>query len=451
MAAPGEVRFAQATDGVDIAYLVSGDGPRDLVLIFGFTTHLDLCWDIPWFSQWLRRSSEHFRTIVFDKRGSGLSDRPVSISSIEQRTQDVIAVMDAVGSERASFVGISEGGPMAIVCASMYPDRVERIVLYGSMARATWAPDYPDGVPSDLAEELVDLISDGWGTGVVMGTYFLNHHADPAQASAQVAKFERNACTRQIATLMIRANAEIDVRALLPSVSAPTLVIHAGGDPLIPVALGRFLSDHIPGARYLELPGDFHCSWRHDEADAVITPALAFLNEEPEPAAAPRTEETQRVLATVLFTDIVGSTERAVTMGDTAWSRLLDQLDASAAQAIKQRGGRLVKTTGDGILATFDGPSRAIDATHAMQAATAGLGLELRAGVHTGEVERRGQDVAGLGVHIAARVASLAGPGEILATRMVRDLTAGSDLSFSARGTHTLKGVPDTWDLFAVS
>lgn len=426
-----------------------GDAPRDLVLIFGFTTHLDLCWDMPWFSQWLRRTSEHFRTIVFDKRGSGLSDRPLGIGSIEDRTRDVIAVMDAVGSERASFVGISEGGPMSIVCASMYPDRVERLVLYGTMARVRWAPDYPEGAPSDGAEAFVQLVADGWGTGVVIGTYFFNHAADPAQATAQVAKFERNACTRQMAHQMIQANVDIDVRALLPAVLAPTLVVHTSDDPLVLPAWGRFLSQHIPGARYLELPGDYHCSWRHDDTDAVIDPTLSFLIEDLKPVVSPK-EVAQRVLATVLFTDIVGSTERAVALGDLEWRKLLDRHDVCAAEAIERRGGQLIKTTGDGLLATFDGPSRAIDATRAIQAATIELGLRIRAGVHTGEVERRGEDVSGIGVHIAARVASLAGPGEILATRTVRDLTAGSELAFSERGEHALKGVPDTWELFAV-
>ncbi|MEY2404073.1 MAG: hypothetical protein QOD38_1624 [Acidimicrobiaceae bacterium] len=447
--APGEIRFARADDGIDIAYLVAGDGPRDLVLIFGFTTHLDLCWDVPWFSQWLRRTSKEFRTIVFDKRGSGLSDRSLGIGSIEERTHDVIAVMDAVGSERASFVGISEGGPMSIVCASMYPDRVERMVLYGTMARCRWAPDYPEGVPSDLAESFIQLVGDEWGTGAVIGTYFFNHAPDPAQATAQVAKFERNACTRQMARQIIRANVDIDVRALLPSVSAPTLVLHTSHDPLVWPAWGNYLSEHIPGARHLELPGDYHCSWRHDDTLAVINPTLNFLTEDLEPAVVP-TAAAQRVLATVLFTDIVGSTERAVALGDTAWRQLLDRHDIRAAEAIEGSGGRLIKTTGDGLLATFDGPSRAIDATHAIQAATTSLGLQIRAGVHTGEVERRGNDVSGIGVHIAARVAGLAQPGEILATRMVRDLTAGSELVFAERGEHALKGVPATWELFAV-
>lgn len=449
MTAPGEVRFAQATDGVDIAYLTAGDGPRDLVLIFGFTTHLDLCWDIPWFGEWLRRSSQHFRTIVFDKRGSGLSDRPVGSSSIEQRTLDVIAVMDAVGSERASFVGISEGGPMAIVCASMHPDRVERMVLYGAMARVLQAPDYPEGIPSEVVEAFIELVSDGWGTGVVMGTYFLNHAADPDQVIAQVAKFERNACTRQMAQHMVRADADIDVRALLSSITAPTLVMHTSDDPVVWPSLGRYLGNHIPGARFLELPGDYHCSWRLDDTDAVITPALAFLNEELH-LAAPPPDRPQRVLASVLFTDIVGSTELAAQVGDAAWGHLLDRHDVAARQEIERHGGRLIKTTGDGLLATFDGPSRAIDATHAIQATSTQLGLEIRAGVHTGEVERRGDDVSGLGVHIAARVAGLAGPGEILTTRTVRELTLGAKLSFTERGNHTLKGVPDTWDLFAV-
>ena len=449
MAAPREVRFARANDGVEIAYLTAGEGPRDLVLIFGFTTHLDLCWEVPWFSEWVRRSSEHFRTIVFDKRGTGLSDRPVGSSSIEQRTQDVLAVMDAVGSEQASFVGISEGGPMAIVCASMYPERVERIVLYGAMSRIRVAPDYPEGVPDELADWFVQTVADEWGTGAVMGTYFFSHAADPEATAASIARFERNACTRQMARQMIQANTDIDVRALLPSISAPTLVLHTSEDPVVWPALGRYLAAHIPGARTVELPGDYHCSWRLDDTDAVITPALAFLNEDL-PADSAR-DRAERVLASVLFTDIVGSTELAAKVGDAAWRQLLDRHDTMARREIERHGGRLVKTTGDGLLATFDGPSAAIDATHAIQAASTELGLSMRAGVHTGEVERRGDDVSGLGVHIAARVAGLAGPGEILTTRTVRELTVGAQLSFADRGTHTLKGVPDTWALFAVA
>ena len=450
MAAPGEVRFATATDGVEIAYLTAGDGPRDLVLIFGFTTHLDLCWDIPWFSEWLRRSSEHFRTVVFDKRGSGLSDRPAGSGSIEQRTQDVIAVMDDAGSERASFIGISEGGPMTIVFASMHRERVERILLYGAMSRILWAPDYPDGVPSGLANSFLQMITEEWGSGAVIGTQFFHHAADPERTIAAAAKFERNACTRQMVAQMMRANMEIDVRALLPTIAAPTLVVHASEDPLVWPALGRYLGEHIPGARYLEVPGDFHCSWRDDDIDSVITPSLRFLLEDlPSIPSAP--DRTERVLASVLFTDIVGSTELAARVGDAAWRRLLDRHDAAARREVERHGGRLVKTTGDGLLATFDGPSRAIDATHAIQATSAELGLEIRAGVHTGEVERRGDDVSGLGVHIAARVASLADAGEILTTRTVRELTVGAELTFSDRGTHTLKGVPDAWALFAVA
>lgn len=447
--APGEIRYARADDGIDIAYLVAGDGPRDLVLIFGFTTHLDLCWDMPWFSQWLRRTSQHFRVIVFDKRGTGLSDRSLGLGSIEQRTRDVIAVMDAVGSASASFVGISEGGPMSIVCASLYPERVERIVLYGTMARTRWAPDYPEGAPADLAEAFVQQVTGEWGTGAVIGTYFFQHAPDPAQAMAQVAKFERNACTRQMAGQVLRANVEIDVRALLPAVSTPTLVMHTTGDPLIFPDWGRFLARSIPGARHLELPGDYHCSWRHDETDAVIEPALGFLLEELQ-AAEPPPGPVQRMLATVLFTDIVGSTERAVAIGDAEWRHLLDRHDICGAQAVERSGGRLIKTTGDGLLATFDGPSRAIEAGRTIQTDATALNLQVRAGVHTGEIERRGEDVSGLGVHIAARVASLAGPGEILVTRTVRDLTAGSDLIFAERGEHTLRGIPSTWGLFAV-
>jgi class 3 adenylate cyclase len=444
------VCFARASDGVDIAYLTAGDGPRDLVLIFGFTTHLDLCWEIPWFSEWVRRSSEHVRTIVFDKRGTGLSDRPVGSGSIEQRTQDVLAIMDAVGSQRASFVGISEGGPMAIVCASMYPERVDRMVFYGAMSRIRWAPDYPEGVPDDVADGFVELVSETWGTGRVMGTYFFNHAADPQQTAVTAAKFERNACTRQMARQMVQANTDIDVRPLLPTITAPTLVLHTEQDPIVWPALARYVGEHIPGARTVELPGDYHCSWRLDDTDAVITPALAFLNEDLPQAPAPH-DPAQRVLASVLFTDIVGSTELAAKLGDAAWRQRLDQHDAMARREVEQRGGSLIKTTGDGLLATFDGPSAAIDATHAIRARSTELGLAIRAGLHTGEVERRGGDVSGIGVHIAARVAALAEAGELLTTRTVRDLTVGSQFSFADRGRHTLKGVPDAWDLFAVA
>jgi class 3 adenylate cyclase len=448
MPAPGEIGFARSDDGIEIAYLVAGEGPRDLVLIFGFTTHLDHLWDVPWFSEWLRRSSEHFRTIVFDKRGTGLSDRSLGLGSIEDRTRDVLAVMDAVGSERASIVGISEGGPMAVVCAALYPERVERMVLYGTMARARWAPDYPDGVTEDEANVFIGLVHDGWGTGAIIGNFFFQHADDPAEAQAKVMKFERNACTRQMALQIVTADADIDVRALLPAVAAPTLVLHTTDDPLIRPAWGRHLAAHIPGARHLELEGDFHCTWRASEIDAVIDASLDFLDEgeahDPAPLA------SSRVLATVLFTDIVGSTEQAAALGDDRWRSLLDLHDACARAAIRERGGHLVKSTGDGLLATFDGPSRAIEATRSLQERTSGLGLEIRAGVHTGEVERRGEDVSGIGVHIAARVASLAGPGEILATRTVRDLTTGSTLAFEGRGSHSLKGVPDTWELFSV-
>ena len=449
MGAPGEIRFARASDGADIAYLTAGEGPRDLVLIFGFTTHLDLCWEIPWFAEWVRRSSEHFRTILFDKRGTGLSDRLVGSGSIEQRAQDVLAVMDAVGSERASIVGISEGGPMAIVCASMYPERVERMVFYGAMARIRQGPDYPGGVPDDMCDWFVQTVGDEWGTGSVMGTYFFSHAADPDQTAARVAKFERNACTPQMARQMLQANTDIDVSPLLSSISAPTLVLHTSHDPVIWPVHGRYLAEHIPGARYVELPGDYHCSWRLDETDAVVTPALAFLDADLPGGRSP--ERAQRVLASVLFTDIVGSTDLAAKLGDAAWRQLLDRHDAMARQEIERQGGRLVKTTGDGLLATFDGPSAAIDATHAIQAASTDLGLDVRAGVHTGEVERRGDDVSGLGVHIAARVAALAGAGEILTTRTVRDLTVGAQLSFTERGSHALKGVPEAWDLYAVA
>ena len=451
MGTPLEIRYARTSDGIDVAYATSGRGPRDLVLIHGFTTHLDFLADSPWHTNLSDRLGERFRVIQLDKRGSGLSDRTLGHGSVEDRTRDVLAVMDAAGSTRASIVGISEGGPMAITMASTYPERVDKLVLYGTFARMLEAPDYPEGIAPELGEQFISWVDDVWGSGQVFATFLITHAPDVEAAVRTMAKFERNACTRQMATAIMQLNLAIDVRPLLPLVAVPTLVLHTAGDPLTGVGLGRYLAQHIPGAQYAEGEGDYHCTWAVEDFAPLLERALAFLDDETVTAGPDRADAPTRSVATILFTDIVGSTDRAAEMGDGPWAEVLEQHHRRAREATRRRGGTVVKTTGDGMLALFDGPSRAIQAVHELRRDVAPLDLQLRAGIHTGEIERSHRDVAGIGVHIAARVMGLAGPGEVLASRTVRDLAAGSGITFTDWGTHELRGVPGDWELFAVA
>jgi class 3 adenylate cyclase/pimeloyl-ACP methyl ester carboxylesterase len=445
------VQYARTSDGIDIAYATYGDGPRDVVLIHGFTTHLDFVGDASWHAYWTRRLGERFRVIQFDKRGTGLSDRSLGHGSIEDRARDVLAVMDAAGSARASIAGISEGGPIALTFAATYPERVDKLALYGTFGRVMWAPDYPDGIGEELATAFIAWIADAWGSGAVLGTVFMTHAADQETTLRFCKKFERNACTPQMATEISKRNMEIDIRGLLPGVTAPTLVMHNAGDPLIPVALGRYLAENIPDAQYHEEPFDYHCTWITKEFDPHMDRAMRFLCDESiTPSLVKPDAPNTRSIATVLFTDIVGSTDRAAAMGDQQWRQLLKHHDRLAGEATRSFGGRVVKTTGDGVLALFDGPSRAIGAVRQLNEGVKPLGLQLRAGIHTGEIERNDDDVAGLGVHIAARVMSFAGPEEVVASRTVKDLAAGSGIEFTEIGPRTLKGIPGEWELYAV-
>lgn len=451
MSAPWDIRYARTSDGIDVAYATFGDGPSDVVLIHGFVTHLDFIGDSPWHSYWIRRLGEHFRVIQLDKRGTGLSDRTLGHGSIEDRMRDVLAVMDAAGSSRASIVGISEGGPISLAFVGTYPERVHKLLLYGTFARLMWAPDYPVGVTAEAAEPFVAWVAEAWGKGEVVGTVFISHAPDADAAVRTMSKLERNACTPQMAREIMRRNVEIDVRSLLPGIAVPTLVMHNVGDPLIPVGVGRHIAENVPGADYVQADGDYHCTWVTTEFEPLMDRALGFLCDEPVAARPERVAaRPTRSIATVLFTDIVGSTDIAVTMGDDGWRGLLEAHDRLAAAATRRFGGRLVKSTGDGMLALFDGPSRAIDAVQDLRRAVRGLDLRLRAGIHTGEIERTGDDVSGVGVHIAARVMGLAGPDEVLASRTVRELAAGSGIVFAERGAQMLKGIPGTWDLYAV-
>jgi class 3 adenylate cyclase len=451
MSAPWDIRYARTSDGIDVAYATFGDGPRDVVLIHGFITHLDFIGDSAWHSYWIRRLGDHFRVILLDKRGTGLSDRTLGHGSIEDRMRDVLAVMDAAGSFRASIVGISEGGPIGMTFAATHPERVDKLVLYGTFARMIWAPDYPVGVAPEVGDSFLAWVGEAWGRGEAVGTVFISHAPDADAAVRSMSKFERNACTPQMAVEILRRNLEIDVRALLVGIAVPTLVMHNTLDPLIPVALGRHLAEHIHGAEYQEADGDYHCTWQAKEFEPLMDRALGFLCDQ---TIAPREERSSarqtRSIATVLFTDIVGSTDVAVTMGDERWRGVLAKHDRLAAEATRRFGGRVVKTTGDGMLALFDGPSRAIDAVEDLRNAVRDLGLRLRAGIHTGEIERTGDDVSGVGVHIAARVMALAGPDEVFASRTVRDLAAGSGILFTERGPQVLKGVPGEWELYSV-
>lgn len=457
MTAPGDIHYARTSDGIDIAYTVFGEGP-DLLVAPGFVTHLDLIWDLPPF-QSILTLGERFRVIVLDKRGTGLSDRSLGFGSLEDRTEDIRAVLDAVGSEQVILYGISESGPMALYYTAMRPDRVKALILFGTIAhfhpgliaqsefaRSTWAGQMLE----HGLDPFLDDLAARWGQGIVYQD-FLSHPPDREAAQRVLARYERSACTPQMCSEIMRRNFEIDVTPFLPLISVPTLVMHCERDPILPVEGGRELAKLIPSARYVEIDGDFHGSWRREDMGKLRPPLTAFILEVFGESQSSPDEVGDRELATVLFTDFVASTERATEVGDAAWKAMLDGHERTAEEAIGRAGGRLIDKTGDGLLATFTGPSQAVFAARAVQEAALGLGVGVRAGIHTGEIERRGERIGGIGVHIAARVMSLANAGEILASRTVRDLAVGSNLKFEDRGNHTLKGVSDSWQIFAVA
>ncbi len=432
-----EVRYAESGD-LSIAYCRFGTGPIDVVVVPGFVTHLDLMWDLPIAKQFEERG-KYSRVVMFDKRGTGLSDRSMGLGSVEDRMDDIRAVMDAAGLERAALHGVSEGGPMAIMFAATYPERVTALALQGTFARILADADYR-GLPPEFVDGYVDSIEARWGTGEVISTFL---QSEPGSVEpATLARYERSSCTPRMAAQLMRHNMAIDVREVLPVIDVPTLVLHHTGDPVVPVGRARYLAEHIAGARLVELPGAVHVG----PESAAFSPITAeFLTGER------REVEPDRVLATVLFTDIVSSTRQASALGDAQWRTLLDRHDDIARREITAARGRAVKSTGDGFLAVFDGPARAVRCAQAMGEAVQGIGLEIRAGLHTGECELRGDDVAGIAVHLGARIGALAGPGEVLVSSTVRDLTLGSGLEFADRGRHELKGVPGDWQVLAVT
>lgn len=443
--APGglpPIRYAKADDGVHIAYQVFGDGPEDVVVIPGFISHLELAWEDERLAAALRRLGSFSRVVMFDKRGTGMSDRPERLPDVDRRMLDIEAVMDAVGSEEAALIGISEGGTMAILYAATHPERVRALVLVNAYARVIAADDYPIGLPVEQLHQFIRHIEPEWGTGAGLHAWAPSVGSDPRVREA-FARMQRLASSPGAAMELLGVIADMDVRPALPLVHAPTLVLSRQGDRMVPAVTGRYVAEHIEGARFVELAGDDHFWWTEDTRQ-LLDEVQEFLTG----AAAPPAEP-DRVLASVLFTDIVDSTRRAVELGDDTWREVLDRHDAMAERHVARHGGRVVKTTGDGILATFDGPGRSVRCALALAEEAQGLGIQLRAGVHTGEVELRGSDIAGVGVNIAARIEALAGPGEVLVSRTVTDLVTGSGLEFGDRGEHELKGVPGRWQLFA--
>jgi pimeloyl-ACP methyl ester carboxylesterase len=438
-------QYAKSGD-TSIAYQVIGEGPADLVLILGFATHLELQWESPPLARFLERISSFSRLIIFDKPGTGLSDPVTQAPTLEDRVDHVRAVMDAAGSERAALFGISEGGPMSVLFAATHPDRVTALVLHGAMGRTTEAPDYPWGSPAEaLRESAEEFIVPHWGQNAEgMVELFAPSLADDPEAAEFTARMERTAASPAMIEQLFEMFLDIDVRAILPTIHVPTLVIHRRGDRVVNWRAGKELADQIPGARYVELPGIDHLPWAGD-SEAVLGEVEEFLT------GARSVPEPDRVLATVMFTDIVGSTERAAELGDARWRELLAAHQAAVRQELTQSRGREVKTLGDGHLATFDGPARAIRCGHAIAEAARSIGLDVRIGLHCGEVEVMDEDVGGIAVHIAARVGALAAAGEVLVTSTIRDLVAGSGIQFVDRGAQNLKGISDEWRLFAAT
>jgi pimeloyl-ACP methyl ester carboxylesterase len=438
-----KVEYVTADDGAHIAYQVVGDGSRDLVFIPGWISNLDLLWDNPIQVEFLGRLAAFSRLILLDKRGTGLSDPIARYAppTLERRMDDVRAVMDAVGSSEAAFLGGSEGGPTSILFAATYPSRTVALILFGAYARHLWAPDYRIGLPEAELEEMCRLVEEHWGEAPILDRLMPGLTEVP-EAVADWGRFERLSASPATAGALLRMAFEGDVRAVLSAVTVPTLILHRTDDRMVPVEHGRYLAEHMPNSRFVELPGAEHIFW--DITDRIADEVELFLTGEQ------TSPEHDRQLATVLFTDIVGSTEQAAQMGDQRWRQILNELDEVMAGQVQRFRGRLVKSTGDGHLATFDGPGRAIGCATSLNQRVARFGIEMRSGLHTGEIELRGEDVGGIAVHVAARVMAYARPRETLVSAAVPPLVLGSGIEFDERGEHDLKGVPGTWKLFAV-
>ena len=431
-------QYAKSGD-VHIAYQAFGDGPLNLVIVPGFVSNVESYWDQPDYARFLNRLASYARVITFDKRGTGMSDRVVELPGLDQRMDDLRAVMDAGGMEQAALLGISEGAPLSVLFAATYPDRCRALVLYGSFSRFSyWFPT------EEALGQFFSYVEQSWGTGGSVQR-FAPSRANDAAFQRWWGRNERLGASPAAVTALMRMNSQIDISSILPAVRVPTLVIHRTQDKAVNVEGGRDVAAHIPGARLVELPGTDHIFYVGESAEKISEAIEEFLTGSRAPVP------VDRVLATVLFTDIVASTETAASLGDQRWRDLLEHHHAVIRRNLARFRGHEIKTTGDGFLATFDGPARGVQCAHAIVQEIKSLGIEVRAGLHTGECEIIGDDVGGIAVHIGARVASLANAGEVLVSSTVKDLVAGSGLRFDERGTYPLKGIPGEWRIFTAA
>lgn len=434
-----KTRYANS-NGVFVAYQVFGNGPQDLILVPGFVSNVEVAWEEPGVVRFLERLASFSRVIMFDKRGTGLSDRGGKAPTLEERMDDMLAVMKAEHCQRAALLGVSEGGSMSILFAATFPERTKALILYGAYAKGVWSQDYPWMLTEAQYERWMDSIHHTWGDPEML-KYWAPSMAHDEYLSSWWGKFMRAGASPGAAVDLIRLYAAIDVRSILTSIQVPTLVIHRTGDRTVRVGNGRYLAANISNAKYVELPGVDHLWWVKE--DGTITSEIEefLMGDRPQLSL-------ERTLATVLFTDIVGSTEKALQAGDEQWLQLMEQHDRIVRQEISSFQGREIRSTGDGFLMTFDGPSRAVFCAGKIRQAMETLDLHIRAGIHTGEIELKGQEIGGIGVHIAARVMGEAGASTIMVSSTVRDLMVGSGVVFEDRGKHTLKGIAGEWQLY---
>jgi class 3 adenylate cyclase len=443
-----DVHYAKTPEGMHIAYHVVGEGPIDLVWPGPGYSNIEYLWRLPTSARFLRRLGAITRLIVFDPRGMGLSDRISGgdLPTLESRMEDTLSVMDAVGSERAALWGSDATGPLAILFAATHPERTAALIVYGSYARGSWAPDYPWAWTDEQWDEYLLELESRWGQPDYVEEYWKwlapTARIDPTVLEIVTGLYRSTSPGAAVAVDMMER--ETDVCNVLPALQVPTLILHRAGDQAYPIEDGRYLAEHIPGARFVELEGRDHLAWEGDSG-ALVSEIERFLRSVRDEEA-----EFERVLATVMFTDIVGSTERASELGDLRWKELLAAHHERVRGQLARYRGREIDTAGDGFLATFDGPARAVRCAQAISDAVRPLGLEIRAGCHTGEIEMKDEDVTGIAVHIGARVSALAGASEVLVSSTVKDLVAGSGLVFEDFGEHELKGVPDRWHLYRV-
>lgn len=441
-----KTRYAKSSEGY-VAYQVFGEGPRDLLFVTNWGTNLDAMWDEPSLAYFFHRLSRIGRVICLDKRGTGVSD-PVplgSLPTLEEWMDDARTVLDAAGSQQAAIIGDTEGGPMAMLLAATYPDRALALVLVNSFARWQRAPDYPIGMPEPTVEKLLTLYERNWGQDPAILALTAPSVADDQRMREWFIRYQRLAMPPGAATQMYRWVTRLDVRSVLSTIAVPTLVLHRKHNRHYRLAFGRYLAENIPGARLVELPGADCYPFHTREGAGALNEIHEFLT------GVRQGPPAERELATVLFTDIVGSTDLAAEVGDARWLELRALHDEVVRRNLAAFRGREIQTTGDGFLVTFDGPARAIHCAVQIRDAVRSLGTEIRAGLHTGEIELHDSDIGGLAVHLAARVMSLARPDEVIVSSTLRDLVVGSGIGFEDRGDQTLKGIPGTWRLFRVT